>query len=477
MRHVLLLLLPSLLLAHQACRAGAGMGAGSRPPSQLLGSWNRAHPAFPNVTCPCSPQYCRALRTPLPKKEVHIYHVGYVGDDREWKHYDWSQLTTICIFGHEGYIENPLGYAPLLCHAHQHGVRVTFGGGLINEPGWGNKTTMAATVDQKLAELRAWGFDGINIDIEQAMQNESQAARLLDTVVTVVGGLKAEMPWLLASFAVAHLGSEVDRTAAAHWPMRGLAEALDFLVVMDYDASNVKAGGNLTGHESKATMALPFMKSSVATYASMGVPASKLVLALPFFGVDWQCDHATKQPAGQPCALVLSGNSGMAWDLTPGACELSCDFRAQGPGKAPTKLPSCLSQAHGSYWRYPGCTVCPAKPDNYVCGCKNNCPTAHFCASGACGGHVAWHWDNWSSTPYYTYTDHYKLRHEVWIDNPKSLSLKFGYAAEAGARGVGVWSAGLLDYNKTSEAAQFWEAFKSFGAGMRSFSPSRAAML
>lgn len=439
---------------------------GARPPS-LLATWSpsAATPSFPNVTCPCDPQYCRALRTPLPKKEVHIYHVGYVGDDREWKHYDWSLITTICIFGHEGYIENPQGYAPLLCHAHHRGVRVTFGGGLINEPSWGNRTAMQATVDEKLAELRAWGFDGINIDIEQAMQDESQAARLLDTVVTITGELKAKMPWLSVSFAVAHLGSTVDRAAARYWPMRGLAQALDFLVVMDYDASNsIKVGANLTGHESKATMALPFMQSSVATYATLGVPASKLVLALPFFGVDWQCDHVAKQPPGQPCAFTLAGNNGMAWGLTPGACELSCDMRSQGPGKAPSKSPSCLSQAHGDYWRYPGCTVCPAKPYNYVCRCKNQCPTARYCASGACGGDVVWHWDNWSSTPYFSYMDAYKLRHEVWIDNPRSLSLKFGFAKAAGARGVGCWSAGLLDYNQTAEAAQFWSAFKAFRA-------------
>ena len=79
----------------------------------------------------------------------------------------------------------------------------------------------------------------------------------------------------------------------------------------------------------------------------------------------------------------------------------------------------------------------------------------------ACGGDVVWHWDNWSSTPYFSYMDAYKLRHEVWIDNPRSLSLKFGFAKAAGARGVGCWSAGLLDYNHT---AQFWSAFKAFGA-------------
>ena len=73
---------------------------------------------------------------------------------------------------------------------------------------------MQATVDEKLAELHAWWFDGINIDIESSMQNESQAASLLETVQFINRGLKAKMPWLSTSFAVAHLGSEVDRAAA-----------------------------------------------------------------------------------------------------------------------------------------------------------------------------------------------------------------------------------------------------------------------
>ena len=91
----------------------------------------------------------------------------------------WRQITTICIFGHEGYIESPRGYAPLLCHAHQRGARVTFGGGLLNEPGWGDPAAMNATVAEKLAELRAWGFDGINIDIEQATPPAPPAPLLL----------------------------------------------------------------------------------------------------------------------------------------------------------------------------------------------------------------------------------------------------------------------------------------------------------
>ena len=59
------------------------------------------------------------------------------------------------------------------------------------------------------------------------------------------------------------------------------------------------------------------------------------------------------QPPGKPCEYVKAGNNDLGWALTPGACQLSCGWdKARDSSK---KSPSCLSFAHGDYWRYPGC--------------------------------------------------------------------------------------------------------------------------
>ena len=52
--------------------------------------------------------------------------------------------------------------------------------------------------------------------------------------------------------------------------------------------------------------------------------------------------------------------------------------------------------------------------------------------------------------------------HRVDYDNPKSLAIKSGYAHAVGARGVGMWTADLIDYNESKAAQGFWDAFEPF---------------
>ena len=52
--------------------------------------------------------------------------------------------------------------------------------------------------------------------------------------------------------------------------------------------------------------------------------------------------------------------------------------------------------------------------------------------------------------------------HRVDYGNPKSLAIKSGYAHAVGARGVGMWTADLIDYNESKAAQGFWDAFEPF---------------
>ena len=107
-------------------------------PQPVAGSKPCAEPGGlgPNCPCPCAdPELCNPIATPLPDKEVFIYHIGYVGDSIEWMHYDWSLITTICVFGHDPWTTSKHGYAKLMCHAHKHGARVTFGTGASSSYG------------------------------------------------------------------------------------------------------------------------------------------------------------------------------------------------------------------------------------------------------------------------------------------------------------------------------------------------------
>ena len=74
-------------------------------------------------------------------------------------------------------------------------------------------------------------------------------------------------------------------------------------------------------------------------------------------------------------------------------------------------------------------------------------------------------WSNATSTPYFFYRstgwDKGKI-HRVDFDNPKSLAIKSAYAKGVGARGVGMWTADLLDYGDAKLVKAMWDSFKPF---------------
>lgn len=44
--------------------------------------------------------------------------------------------------------------------------------------------------------------------------------------------------------------------------------------------------------------------------------------------------------------------------------------------------------------------------------------------------------------------------HQVWYDDPESISLKAAYVKELGLRGIGMWNGNLLDYSNNPVAQQ-----------------------
>ena len=52
--------------------------------------------------------------------------------------------------------------------------------------------------------------------------------------------------------------------------------------------------------------------------------------------------------------------------------------------------------------------------------------------------------------------------HQIWFDNPKSLTYKYKYAVSRGLLGVGMWNADAIDYSDTyageKQRSQMWGA-------------------
>lgn len=55
---------------------------------------------------------------------------------------------------------------------------------------------------------------------------------------------------------------------------------------------------------------------------------------------------------------------------------------------------------------------------------------------------------------------------QVWFDDPASLTVKWGVAAELGLRGIGVWNLDCLDYGSKDarvqqQTAEMWAAVRA----------------
>ena len=103
--------------------------------------------------CPCSnPKLCEPITKPRSQEDVYAFHTT---GNTSWQHYDWSQITTVCVFGKVD--------PNLLCKAHSVGARVTLGAGGPLTGSWNDTAAVAAWVAASVARVKAAQADGIHL--------------------------------------------------------------------------------------------------------------------------------------------------------------------------------------------------------------------------------------------------------------------------------------------------------------------------
>lgn len=193
--------------------------------------------------CPCAdPALCHPIDRPGNSENVYVFHTakgGRHGNGNDWRSFDWSIITTICVFGKI----DPL----LLCHAHAHGARVTLGNGGPPPVHWNDTNAVDAWVNKSVASVTAAYADGINIDIESTVTAGTQAAALTAVAAKAAQAMHAANPHSHVSFDIPSAGMLQEGPCGSQYgreyDFQALANALDFLVVMDYD-SNDPRGAN-----------------------------------------------------------------------------------------------------------------------------------------------------------------------------------------------------------------------------------------
>jgi Di-N-acetylchitobiase len=303
-----------LLLARLV--VGAAEGSGLRDIGGRT-TWNPL-----KTSCPCnSTELCQPVRGAASerKEQVYVMHAGFVSprpgapdDAYIWRAYDWEQITTVAVFGTLS--------AELYCHAHAHGARVTFG--YSHTPWevnytrvWQNATLVSEYAHAYAAYTLSTRTDGWSLDMEAPVWDPKDAAQLTALVRAISDAVHRALPSAQVTFASGILGFE---STVDQFDLVGISKAVDRMLVMCYEAAkNTSAPGfqkanmvSSSGHAAVPWIVfpcgstvrnkpplqpLPLLKQGVAQYAEQGIPASKLILAFPWFGYSWKCsvDAAT----------------------------------------------------------------------------------------------------------------------------------------------------------------------------------------
>ncbi|XP_048457517.1 di-N-acetylchitobiase-like [Rhincodon typus] len=180
-----------------------------------------------------------------------------------------------------------------------------------------------------------------------------------------------------------------------------MAKSCDFLYVKAYDMQLEM------WDECFAKANAPYHQtlSGLSNYIKLGVDPKKLILGLPWYGYDYPCEHFYE----------------------PGRCKLK-KFTSKG---AP-----CSSQI--------------ANQVEY----KQIMQMLPRSITGR-------YWDDNYKSPYFVYKDK-DVYHEVWYDDPESLSLKSSIVKKLKLGGVGAWFGNSLNYSENPTAAMqtedMWKA-------------------
>ncbi|HLI42986.1 MAG TPA: glycosyl hydrolase family 18 protein [Acidimicrobiales bacterium] len=218
--------------------------------------------------------------------------------------------------------------APVVSAAHAAGTRVLLTVSSVSEsvlarlaadPASGRR--LAGTVAQL---MRADGFDGVDLDLEgQLASARAGFVRFMAAFSSRLRALEPSTTIVLNTLPQSAVDEE------GFFDVRALAPFVDQFFVMAYDMSDLRSPGPtapLVGAELCDA-------SSLASYVAT-VPASKVILGIPFYGYDFTLSRSGRAAGtvGEPEAVsydqVLAAGRPAAWDPSTETPYIS--FRDKG---------------------------------------------------------------------------------------------------------------------------------------------------
>ncbi|NP_001279199.1 di-N-acetylchitobiase precursor [Callorhinchus milii] len=288
--------------------------------------------------------------------------------------------------------------AELMCYAHSKGARFVLKGYLPVKDIL-DQANRTAWINKQVQLAKNQFMDGINLDLEYPVAKGSQEYFALTALVNeTTEAFHRRIPGSQVTFDVAWSPNCIDSRC---YDYVSIAESCDFLFVMSYDEQSQIWGDCIAMANAPYNQTL----KAYLEYIRMNIHPKKLVMGVPWYGYDYTCVSLIE---GVRCTI---------------------------PKVAFMGAPCSDAAGHQVPYR-----------------------TLMKQVKMSTSGRI---WDDVQKAPYYIYRVD-KVFHQVWYDDPQSISLKAAYIKEFGLRGIGMWNGNLSDYGNDTkvqqQTADMWNA-------------------
>jgi len=315
--------------------------------------------------------------------------IGSSSNASDWDRFDWKTIKTVGFFGP---LKNING---LREYAHTRGAKLVKAVSMSDNHQMTNATARAEFINEVLSDAISNGYDGINFDYEG--NNPLLRHAFTALVVEAANAFHDKLP-----------GSEVSIDAPIYpdyefrsYDYKAIAEACDYIFGMFYDgqfwnnvqcasssssSQKVKRNGGDGGGGADCSLACASLSVDiygVESYLKAGVPANKLYIGLPWYGLMYEYIAGIPFFTGQITYKEIQ------------ALMASPD-QMREQGQATDKTSSSLTMDE--------------KSNTWVFKCNGFCKP-----------------DNRAT--------------EIWFDDAQSLAPKYALASKYGLKGVGMWEA------------------------------------
>jgi spore germination protein YaaH len=242
----------------------------------------------------------------VPSRLVYGWHPYWASASAHLS-YDYAALSHIAYFSYEtdtatGSYKTTRSWSstPITSYAHQRGVKVTLTvtnfGYDQNDKILGDTSKQNTMISTLISLLQSAGGDGVNFDFETI--RSTQRSNLVSFMRRAATRIKAQLPNAEISMAT----PAVDWSGT--WDFAQLAQICDYLVVMGY---NYYWSGSTTAGPVAPLVGENYnISRTIDTYLASGVPSQKLLLGVPWYGLDWPVlDNTRKAPATGTASSVF----------------------------------------------------------------------------------------------------------------------------------------------------------------------------